>query len=173
MKIDVLGLGESINRFNHSRNITIGVNDIFKHHSVDYLCIVDVPNKFTKERLHTILLSTPKKFFTQLDEWQPLVNNYQKIKFANGRGNLKDLNNRELFCYSNNSTFVACVIAFKLGAKEIYLYGADFNNHPNFSENSLNRVEKDFNDLYNALLTFGCTLYVTKESCLSAFIPSF
>lgn len=173
MKIDVLGLGESLNRFTNTGNITVGVNDIFKHHPVDYLCIVDLPNKFTKERLHTILLSTPQKFFTQLPEWRQLVTNYQQVKFAHGRGNLTDLNKKELICYSNNSTFVACVIAFKLGAKEIYLYGADFNTHPNFSVNSLNRVEKDFSDLYKALLTFGCTLYVTKESALSSIIPSF
>ena len=37
MKIDVLGLGESLKEYKPSKNKTIGVNDIFKHHKVDYL----------------------------------------------------------------------------------------------------------------------------------------
>lgn len=169
-------MGNSIDRYKHTSNITIGVNDVnkfFTKFCTDYLCVVDLPNAFSIERQNTIINSQCKKFFTPFDLWRPLVMNFQKIKFAAGRGNLAELNNKQVICYSNNSTFVASVLAYKLGAKEIYLYGADFNNHPKFIGSSYDRAMKDFVALNQSLLLNGCKLYVTKESALSKYINHF
>lgn len=171
MKMDVLGLGESVLSYVNTGNQTVGVNDINKYYPVDYLVVVDLPRRFTGNRLATIKKSIPKKFFTYLEEWRGIVFNYEKINLAPGRGFLNHLHDKDLVCHSNNSTFVACVMAYKLGAKEIYLYGADFNTHPNFTDDPLKRTLKDFKALYDKLLKVGVKMYVTKESRLSEFIP--
>lgn len=172
MEIDVIGCGESALKYTNTGNLTVGVNDCNKIYPVDYLVCVDLPKSFQKERLRTILNSRPKKFFSQLQEWHSLILNFQKIKFSIGSGVLSDFDNKETVCYSNNSTFVAVVIAYKLGAKEINLYGADFNTHPNFIDNNLKKTMKDFKSLNNLLFLKGCKLRVTKESSLSTIIES-
>jgi hypothetical protein len=175
MKIDVLCLGDSIHRYEVCENTTIGVNDInkfFPDTPVDYLVCVDLPACFTKERLHTIENSWCKKFFTPFDEWKN-HDSYQKIRLAPGRSNMKMFDNKDLVSYSNNSAFVACVMAFKLGAKEIRLFGADFTSHPNFTGQSFKRAMDDFKSLHALLSERDVKLSVTKESMLSLFIPSF
>ena len=169
MDFDVICCGESALKYSNTGNITIGVNDCNKIYPVDYLVCVDLPSAFSKERFKTILNSKPKKFFSQLREWDNLVNNYEKIEFVNGSGLFNDYDKK--ICYSNNSPFVACVMAYKLGARRINLYGADFNSHPNFIDViNLKKTLKDFNGLNKVLLSKGCNLYVTQESKLSAFI---
>lgn len=175
MKFDVLGLGESISRYVHTGNQTIGVNDIWKYHKTDYVVCVDLPEKFTEERLNTILESDTAAFITQLNEWMPYFHQclirFWKIDFAPGRGSLEKLDS-DLICYSNNSTYIACIMAWKLGAKELYLYGVDFKTHKNFKDASLERALKDFKQLYQALTRRGVKMYVTAESRLSEFIPT-
>jgi len=125
MIISVLGLGESVNEFINNGSTTIGVNDIWKHHKADYVVCVDRINAFTVNRLSTILKSKPKKFLTHLEEWKRIMPTFELIELSKGRGNLNDIDNT--FAYSNNSVFVAVVLAYKLGATEINIYGADFN----------------------------------------------
>lgn len=169
-------MGNSISRYEYSSNITVGVNDVnkfFTNSYTDYLCVVDLPNAFSKERLNTIVNSQCQKFFTPFDQWRPLVQRYQQIKLAAGRGNLTELNNKQVVCYSNNSTFVATVLAYKIGAKEIFLYGADFNDHPNFTGDSWSRAIEDFRNLDKMLSINNCKLRVTNESALSKYITPF
>ncbi len=171
MKIDVICCGESSKDYVNTGNVTVGVNDCYRIYPVDYLVCVDLPKAFSKERLRQILNSRPIKFYSFLNEWKPLMKTYEKITLANGSGNLKQLNTDKV-CYSNNSAFVAVVMAYKLGAKEINLYGADFNTHPNFKDaNNLKKTLKEFKELNKLLSLNGCKLMVTKESRLSDFIP--
>ena len=164
MTFDVLGLGESIKEFTPKGNITIGVNDVAKHFSTDYLVVVDKPEKFTKERLQTIV-DHRCTMYTHLKEWLP----YRKVKIIElsfGRGNLNDIET-ERFCYSNNSTFVAVVLAYKLGATKINIFGADFNNHPNLDTKT---VLIDFKKLFDYLKSKGITINVTKSSALNQIV---
>lgn len=170
MKFDVLGLGESLSSYVNKGNQTIGVNDIWKRYPTDYLCVVDLIEKFTPDRFETIKNSKPKKFFCHLVEWHQHVSNFQQINLSPGRGLLTNLDSN-LICYSNNSTYTACVLAFKLGAKELYLYGCDFNTHKNFKDKNLEKTLKDFKLLYKTFYNRGIRMYVTKESKLSQFIP--
>jgi hypothetical protein len=164
MTIDVLGLGESIKEFTPKGNITIGVNDVAKHFVTDKLVVVDKPEKFTKERLQTIV-DHRCIMYTHLKEWLP----YRKVKLidlAFGRGNLNDIES-ERFCYSNNSTFVAVVLAYKLGATKINIFGADFNNHPNLDTKT---VLIDFKKLFDYLKGKRVEITVTKGSQLNKLI---
>ena len=169
MKIDVLGLGESLKEFKPSENITIGVNDINKYYPVDYLVCVDKPDKFTKDRLKTILDSNVKKFYTHINEWSRLKTKTQIIQLNGIRGSLKGIESNE-FCYSNNSTFVVVVLAYKMGATQINIYGADFNTHPNFKNNLLKTALEDFKRLFNYLKEQGVEINISKGSKLNELL---
>lgn len=164
MIFSVLGLGESVNEFINDGSITIGVNDIGKFHKVDYIVCVDRINAFTVERLKTIMKSKPNRFFSHLDEWKRIMPTFELIEFSKGRGNLNDVDNT--IAYSNNSVFVAIVMAYRLGASEINIYGADFNTHPNFNGNMLSAALDDFKKLFDFLKDKGIKITVTKSSKL-------
>lgn len=170
MQVNVLGLGESLKEYKPNGNITIGVNDVHSRVITDYVVCVDVPKAFNKERLKTILNTKCKGFYSQSDEWK-CIENFKQIEFNKGRGILDGFDS-EKFCYSNNSTYVAVVLAYKLGAKEITIFGADFITHPNFKSHSFDRVIEDFKQLNFALKKRGVTLYVgSGYSALSSFLP--
>ena len=78
MKVDILGLGESLKEYSPSDNITIGVNDIFKFHPVDYLVCVDNPQRFSAERFNTIINSNHKKFYTHYKKYKNPIFFYNK-----------------------------------------------------------------------------------------------
>lgn len=169
MKIDVLGLGESLKEYKPSKNKTIGVNDIFKHYKTNYLVCVDKPSRFSKDRLKTIIESDVDKFYTHLNEWSRLKVKTQIIKLNGARGSLKGIEKDEV-CYSNNSTFVAVVIAYKMGAKQINIYGADFNTHPNFKNELLETALDDFERLFDYLKSKDVEINVSKDSRLNEVI---
>lgn len=171
MVIDVLGLGPSLERYKPSSNITIGVNDIYKYFRTNYFIVVDLPKKFTSERLRNIV-NHKAILYTHLDCWKSYHNKVELIQLANGRGNLKELDS-EKYCYSNNSTFVACILAYKLGAKEINLYGADFTNHKHIKDSVKIQAIQHFIDLSRELKERDVQLRVTKESSLSDYLESF
>lgn len=168
MEIDVLGLGESLKEFKPSGNITIGVNDIWKHYQTDYVVCVDRINAFTVERLRTIMKSKPKKFLTHLDEWERIMPTFELIELSKGRGNLNDIDNT--FAYSNNSVFVAVVLAYKLGATKINIFGADFNTHAAFNGNKLLAALDDYKNLFDFLKEKGIKITVSKGSKLNQII---
>ena len=168
MIIDVLGLGESIADFKDSSNITIGVNDIAKYWQTDYTVCVDRINAFEVCRLSTIIKSTPIKFYTHLEEWKRIMPTFELIELSKGRGNINDIENT--FAYSNNSVFVAVVLAYKLGATEINIFGADFNTHKAFNGNMLLAALDDFKKLFDYLKEKGVKINVTKSSKLNEIL---
>jgi len=170
MKADVLGLGESLKDYSPSKNnITFGVNDIFKHHHVDYLVCVDRITAFTPERFATIKASTCLKFYTHLEEWQNHLKNVQLFSLSGPRGCIKGIESQDV-PYSNNSTFVAVVLAYKHGAKEINIFGADFNTHKNFKINKGEIVLKDFKKLFDYMKSKGVVINVANGSRLNELL---
>lgn len=189
MIIHVLGLGETLATYKPDGNITIGVNDIFKHHNVDYLVCVDRPLRFSKERLEIIRKSNPVKFFTineLYNDWRPIVQNLQGFQTAERRGiyNNEILDDQNKICFSNNSTFVAACISYKIikanykniihpnKPDTIILNGCDFNTHTAFKDNSMKIVLAHFKELLIQLNNRGVNLFVSSsESKLSSVIP--
>jgi hypothetical protein len=169
MKVDVLGLGDSLKEYKYEGNLSIGVNDIYKYHSVDALVLVDKPGRFEKERLKTIKESKPAIFYSHLKEWSNLVDNFKLIDLIGPRGSLKGIES-DKYCYSNNSTFVAVVLAYKLGATEINVFGADFKTHPNFKDRLLEVALDDFKQLFLYLKSKGIVLNVSEGSKLKELI---
>ena len=158
MTIEVLGLGESLSEYQPNGNITIGVNDIHSRIKTNYVVCVDTFEPFTQERLNTILNTKCCGFYTHLPCWKS-VENYTEIKLHR----LAEMDS-ELFRYSNNSPFVACVLAYKLGATRIVLWGVDMNTHHALSKpNSFERAVKDYIKLKEDLFNRGCELVIGSE----------
>ena len=70
MKIAVLGLGASLAEFTADRasfDTTIGVNDIWARVQTDYVVCLDMPDRFTPERLQVMNACRPRAFYSQLD----------------------------------------------------------------------------------------------------------
>lgn len=170
MKVHVLGLGETLNEFKPDGNITIGVNDIQRFHKTDYVVCVDHPDVFNAERLEAIKDSDCIGFYTQLEEWKRYNPNVKIIEFNRGRG-LIDGIDTDKFCYSNNSPYVACILAYKLGAKEIVLHGVDFNDHPHLNGASRDKAFRDYKELQKALNKRGVSIYCnSSDSYLSTIL---
>lgn len=168
MTIEVLGLGESIKNYRPNKNITIGVNDIYKYVKTDFIIMVDPPKRFFEnDRLKTIIESTPKKFYCNYS-WP--VPNFELIELASPRGSLVDLDS-ERYCYSNNSAYVACVLAYKLKARRIVLHGVDFTNHHTLGkQNNQSRILHDFGCLKKELNKRGVFIFVSSADSLLAKI---
>lgn len=169
MTINILGLGESLSRYIYDENKTIGVNDIWKKVQTNYLVCVDRPSRFEPERLEIIKTCKPEKFFSHITEWKQFHENYEHIDLCYEA----KLDSEQVRC-SNNSTFVACIMAFRLGAKNIQIYGADFKTHKTLqNEYKQFRILRDFGFINSEFKAKGVKLCCTKESILSQILESF
>ena len=130
LQVDILGLGESVELFIPSDNITFGVNDIYRIFPVDFLVCIDSPNRFTPERLEIIKWSTPNAFISHCWEYRGR-NDYMKIELMERTGLPIDLDGEKINV-SVFSPYVATIVAYKMFEPEVInLYGVDMTNHPN------------------------------------------
>jgi hypothetical protein len=172
----VLGCGVSVNDIMEYKDIinekfiTIGVNDICELFTPYFLLCVDKIHKFTEYRQNVILNSKPKYFLTHLTNHWNLHNNVDNIIFKLGKSDLVSYKygTPKKLCidYSNNSPYMACLIAFVLGAKNIGLIGVDFtDNHFNNNDGThvlsskLDIINSDYLKLKNMMLKYSCNLY--------------
>ena len=122
-RVAVIGLGESASAFTGGC-FSIGVNDV---QGTDAVVCVDRINAFDETRRQKIISGTAPVFFSQLSEWN-FKKGFRKLDLMNVNA-IRTINDHATPC-SNNSTFVACAVAFQYyRASEIILYGADFNTH--------------------------------------------
>lgn len=159
MIIHVLGLGPSLKEYNPDGNKTIGCNDIWNFVQTDYVVCVDKPIAWDSapERMQAIIAGRQERFITHLPQWKPIVHNYYEITLADHRGDLSQLDTH--VPYSNNSAFVACVMAYKFGAKKIITHGVDFHGHHKLGqERIMKHCIKDFRALQVALFDRGVEL---------------
>lgn len=170
MTIHVIGKGESKEFFKHDGNITIGVNDVNKWIKTDHIVVVDPMDAYKEE--HETFRNSNAMFWSQLEDNRNYVKNFTLIELARGRGVLDEFDS-DRFVYSITSPFVAVHLAYKLGAKNIVMWGVDFNTHPNFDTDSLrNRALKDFGNLRKKLNERGVNFYVGHEmSMFSSILP--
>lgn len=174
-KIYVLGMGDSIRTFGTKlrKEITIGVNYIYKYYPADIVLSMDKPTRLPEWKLRIIANSLQRKFISPFREWEPLVQNFcHKPLSGAGRGNLKDLDDLGVLCYSGNGAFCAIVEAFHMGAKQIVTFGVDFTNHPAINGKMAETEIKRIIQLRDALKIRGVDLFVgSKLSRLYPAIP--
>jgi hypothetical protein len=122
--IIVCGCGRSLALLERpERFVTIGVNDVGRQFTPDYLVIVNERRQFDRERYVHIERSQAKAVFTQLD-----LTHERVVRFRLGRRGGTDRTDPECLHYTNNSPYVAVDLAHHLGARRIGLIGVDFDD---------------------------------------------
>jgi hypothetical protein len=167
MRIAALGLGPSLKNFNASDfDLSIGVNDIWRHVQTDVVVCLDYPNIFSPDRLKIINECKPKAFYSQIVAWDTRKD-FVKIDFLPGYpDNFVQFETPKLH-KSICSPFVAAEIAFKYYyADEIHLFGVDLINHPNFDRTLCDKALTHFRNLKTALELKGCKLVVFGSGIL-------
>ena len=104
--------------------------------------------------------SRPKELLTFIDEYSDHPC-FKKIELAPSRSNIKYIETK--YCYSVMSPYVAIIHAYKLGCKNIILYGVDLTNHKELSP-VLNQVKKDLVNLQQYLNLKGVKIYTRNNN---------
>lgn len=185
MKVSIIGLGATAKDFKPDGSISIGVNDV---QGCDYQVCVDRPSAFTNERISNFksiaidylsevaqsykiydeldFVMPTFKMFTQINEWKELLRieiEPIELKAIAAHGDRWG----KFIPSSNNSPFVACGVAWKFfAATEIYLYGVDFQDHPNINGAMREQAVEDFKLLQKILNVRGCFIYPHQDSYL-------
>ncbi len=168
--VHVLGLGPSIKDFKPDGNQTVGVNDIYKYFPADIVVCVDRPNRFSNERLKTIIEGEQKTFLSHIGQWEPIVNNFELMKLQ-PRGPLTTLEQGPIPS-STNSAYVASCIAYRIGGKKIILHGVDFTTHPTLGRSGpMKTTLNHFKELSYQMFRRGVELCVNNpDSALANYI---
>lgn len=152
-KFLICGLGPSIINFDFDKYkdyIKIGVNDIEKYFTPDYIVLIDSLKRFNQERQATIMNGECNNIFTQIEQLtrdfvfknERLILMQVKSIALNPR-----LSDSHILC-SNNSTFVACDLARFMGANEIKIIGMDFKDHKELNtEATFTKIKDHFTQL--------------------------
>jgi len=169
--IEVLGLGPTLKYYNPNDNETIGVNDIFAFHRVDYLLVMDLPGSFNSDRFHIIVNSTPKRFYSTYLDWE-IMPYFYYVPRAPKSADLSYLDT-DFLPFHVDSTFSAVCLAYKLGAKRIIMHGVDLKDHPRLKPYWNQEIIQDaYMRLLAGLHEREVDFFVgSKESPLSEFIP--
>ena len=130
--IIVCGCGESLNSLDQpDRCITIGVNDVGRRFTPDYLVVVNPRQQFTPERFAQVAQTQARAVFTQLLDLgfeHPAI-----VRFKLGRLGGTDFSDADTLHYTRNSPYVAVGLALQMGARRIGLIGVDFTDHHFFA----------------------------------------
>lgn len=141
-RILVCGLGPSLKELPALPNcLTIGVNDIFRWHAMDYLLVLDPPSSFDRdgpERKEAIIASRPRKALVLgegfHEHWRPLLQipwvlaPLAPIQAQNMVPPFLDARH-QLHKVANSPGTAASLAAF-LGARSVGLIGVDLIDHP-------------------------------------------
>lgn len=130
--------------------VTIGVNDVGRLFTPDYLVVVNEPRQFDRERYVHVEQSQAKAVFSQLEVAHP-----RAVRFRLGRRGGTDCTDINSLHYTNNSPYVAVNLARHMGAARIGLIGVDFDDHHFFAptgKHPLARQLQQIDSEYAALL---------------------
>lgn len=173
--IIVCGCGHSLKTLEHpERTITIGVNDVGRQFTPDYLVVLNPKNQFKGDRFKYVENSTSKALFTQLN-LKTKHNN--TVKFKLGKRGGTSFDDLIALPYTRNSPYVALCLAIHMGAKQIGLIGVDFTQDHFFSKTgkhslsaSLKSIDQEYLKLFKAARERGVDIVnLSDESKVTAF----
>ena len=128
MTYNIIACGETAKHWDGSGH-SIGVNDSFKWgHHIEHLVVCNRPAMFSHDRAEIIKNSKPDHFYSHKSDWAQYFPKWNKLNLIPWYGSFK-LGN---IYNSDTSPFIAMCLAARLGAKEIILWGCDFQNHSKF-----------------------------------------
>jgi len=154
----VCGCGTSLNLYENFKNhITIGVNDASSKVYCKYLVVVNEPKNFKRGRWENVHQNTADYVFTHLPSLQQAEEN-KKVIINLGSRNGVNLDNYGFIDYTNNSPYMAIIIAYQMGAKKIGLIGVDFTPHHFFGETGVHTLNRDLENIINQYSNLGKAL---------------
>lgn len=153
----VCGCGSSLALLEHpERHLTIGVNDVGRRFTPDYLVVVNERRQFERERYLHVERTHAKAVFTQLAELD--LPQTHVVRFRLGRRGGTERADADTLHYSNNSPYVAVNLARHLGARRIGLIGVDFSDDHFFGATGRHPLSRQLPqiDREYAALAAGC-----------------
>ena len=142
--------------------VTIGVNDIGRLFTANYLVVVNPPRQFRGDRFSHVRNSRALALFTHFD-LGPV--NPPVVRFKLGRHGGTDIGDGEVLHHTQNSPYVAVCLAAYMGAKRIGLIGVDFTDHHFFGAtgghplaSKLDTIDREYGALAAALAARGVEL---------------
>ncbi|MEM7051201.1 MAG: glycosyltransferase [Acidobacteriota bacterium] len=118
--------------------LTLGVNDVGRHFTPDYLVVLNPPRQFSEGRYRWVLESAAQAVFSQLDVAHP-----KRVAFHLGRRGGVAVEEPDRVPYTRNSPYVAACIAAHLGAARIGLIGVDFTDHHFFGDTGRHELARE------------------------------
>lgn len=174
----VCGCGHSLKTLKHpEKTITIGVNDVGRQFTPDYLVVLNPKNQFKGDRFKYVENSQAKALFTQLNLG---VKHPNTVKFKLGKRGGTQITDLATLPFTRNSPYVALSLAMYMGAKRIGLIGVDFTQHHFFANSgkhtlslSLKTINLEYQKLYKTAQSLGIEIVnLSQESRISAFPKS-
>lgn len=172
----VCGCGRSLALLDHpQRFVTIGVNDVGRRFTPDYLVVVNERRQFDPARFAYVERSEARAVFTQLDLG---IAHPRVVRFRLGRRGGTDRPDDGTLHFSNNSPFVAVGLARHLGARRIGLIGVDFTEdhffgatgrHPLAAQ--IERIDREYGALAAACRAEGVELVNLSPVSRLASLP--
>jgi hypothetical protein len=170
-KIVVCGCGKSATLAPVGSCRIIGVNDIGRLFTPDYLVVVNDKHSFRGDRWQWIEGSSAKYCFTQFPK---LATAAEKVLLKLGKYGQTDFRSEQVG-YTNNSPYIGCLIAAFMGAREIGLLGVDFTPNHFFADTGVHplttrlpNIVKEYEALAESLSREGVRLVnLSPESKLT------
>lgn len=139
----VAGCGSSLNYYtDFSKYYVIGVNDIERILTPDFLVVVNEVRTFMRGRWDYVRDSLSPVIFSHLDNPGPITREAHLAKINIGERNNPNLDRMDRVDYTMNSPYMAIVIAYQLGAKKIGMVGVDFTQDHFFSNTGTHKLSK-------------------------------
>jgi GT2 family glycosyltransferase len=174
--IVVCGCGESLNELERpERFVTVGVNDVGRRFTPDYLIVINPRSQFAGDRFRYVENSRALYVFTQLNLGLLRAN---VVKFRLGSYGGTNLSaDTDVLHYTQNSPYVAMCLAAHMGARRIGLIGVDFTDHHFFARTGthalaaqLQTIDEQYRRLGEALRAGGVEVFnLSAASRLRAF----
>ncbi|WP_127995381.1 glycosyltransferase [Piscinibacter defluvii] len=171
----VCGCGRSLHTLPRDHGLaTIGVNDIGRLFDPDYLVVVNPPGQFRDGRFRWVRESRAKALFTQL-ELGPVAPPVVRFRLGRFGGTATGPDTLD---YTQNSPYVAVLLAAHLGAARIGLIGVDFDDGHFFGATGphplaarLAEIDAQYAALHAALARRGVELVNLSPTSRLAALP--
>lgn len=175
-KIIVSGCGNSATLMTDPQNyIIIGVNDLSRLYSPNYLVVLNDKSSFEHDRWEWIDKTQSPHIFTHIKNLA--VNEEARILLQLGRYGGTDLE-KDAVDYTSNSTYVACIIAAYMGATKIGLLGVDFTLNHFFAQSGehslakrVNNISQEYEVLWHAMKLKGIEFVNLSQESKITSIP--
>jgi hypothetical protein len=140
----VSGCGSSVNKFDDfSKYYVIGVNDIERVLTPDFLVVVNDYRTFARGRWEWVKNSNSPVIFSHLNPPGPINHPDKLVQIKIGNKSNINLDKMDSVDHTLNSPFMAIIIAYQLGASKIGMVGVDFTQNHFFADTGTHKLTRN------------------------------